>query len=278
MCKEQKYQLTNDELKKYGDAIRKLVDSYVTPISFFKNNDETAGFHLGTGYFFENDNGKFLITNHHVAFPKIPGVNPSEISLAFHFKGDGQYVRIHSLFASEDYPTDVAVVAVFDNVWNAYHDESCCLTSDRFEDKFEHVENELFFIEGFPGERAKMLSDTLLTHPTPLLTSRTPLIDGFCPDTHFALYYDVDNYVCTGEQKYLPSPDGMSGSLIWNTKIEECKQKGIEWNSNMPKVVGIVHRYCPEEKCLIATKVEHMKMDSLAMQAVIKKNTILKKV
>ena len=46
----------------------------------------------------------------------------------------------------------------------------------------------------------------------------------------------LDNYVCTGEQKYLPSPDGMSGSLIWNTKIEECKQKHNGYYNNRYKL------------------------------------------
>lgn len=274
MCKEQMYQLSTEEQNKYGDAMRNLVDSYVTPISFFKRDDETAGYHLGTGYFFQEDGGKFLITNHHVAFPD--GLDLSETALAFHFRGDGNYVRVHCPFVSNAYPTDVAIAAIFDNVWEQYHDKSLCLTSDKFEDKFDCVENELFFLEGFPGQRAKMLSDTLYTHETPLLTSRMPLIEGFNPDIHFALYFDVDNYVCTGEQSYLPSPDGMSGSLIWNTKIEECKQKGLEWDNEKPKIVGIVHRYCPEEKCLIATKVEHMNKDELTKLALAEKNKIIK--
>lgn len=270
MC-EHEYLLSSAEQEEYGNALRRLIDPHVTPISYFHNSDDSVGYHLGTGYFFEHGNRRYLMTNQHVAFPNIPGVDLSNISLAFLLDGEERYVRVTNPFASFDYPTDVACSVIDDTVWDKYHGGSICLPPEKFEDRFEAVEKEFFFLEGFPGQRARMLGDSLLTHLAPLLTHRIPLIEGFDSAVHFAVHFDIDKYRCSGEQTFLTSPEGMSGSLIWNTKIQECKQKRIPWNADMPKIVGIVHRYCSEEKRLIATKIESMKKDELAKLALTKR-------
>lgn len=266
MCKME-YPLTMDEQKKYGDALRKLVDPYVSPISYFFKDDTTGGYHLGTGSFIEHEGNRFLITNHHVAYPKDLGIDLSTISLAFHFNGEGNYVRQNGPFASRNFPVDVACMAIAENVWEAYHDEACCISPEQFDTHFNAVDKEFFFLEGFPGQRARMFSDTLATKVTPLLTFQRPLVKSYDPNMHFALFYDIDNYRCSGDQDFLAGPSGMSGSLVWNTKIQECRQNGVEWTPDMPKVVGIVHHYCSDDKCLVATKVECMQRDILAKEA-----------
>lgn len=269
MCKEQ-FQLTEEERKFYGDAMRTLVDPYVTPISFYDESDESNGEHLGTGYFFEYNENKFLITNYHVA------VKCVENPLAYHFKGDGKYVKMFLPIKFYRYPIDVACTSIFDNVWNTYHDESSCIPPEKFQSKFEAVENEIFFIEGYPGQRAGMWGDTMFAQLTPLLTNQVRLVDGYDERMHFALRYDIDNFICTGEQSFLPSPKGMSGSLVWNTKIEECKQKGVKWDISKPTVIGIIHQYCGDDKCVIGTKIEHMRKDELADLALKDKLEIIK--
>jgi len=265
-------QLSPEELTRYGNELRKLVDPYVTPISFYDKDDETHGEHWGTGYFFEHDDCKLLITNYHIAAKCI------EHPLAFHFKGDRKYVKILLPIKFFKYPIDVACTPIFDNVWNAFHDESLCIPPEKFQDKFESVENELFFLEGYPGQRSGMWGDTLLTQLTPLLTHQVRLVDGYDERMHFALNFDTDAYMCTGDQKFLPSPGGMSGSLVWNTKIVECRRNGIEWNISKPTVVGIIHQYCCDDKCLIGTKIEHMRKNELAENAVCDMKEIFKNI
>ena len=50
----------------------------------------------------------------------------------------------------------------------------------------------------------------------------------------------------------LPSPDGLSGSFLWDTKYVACG--GQNWDPTLAKVAGVIIGY--EDARLIAVKVE----------------------
>lgn len=258
MCNENCMKL-DDATKNNVCELQKMVGSFVTPISKVIKHQEGA--HWGTGSYIERNKKKYIITNEHVA----AGLNSN--SLACHFWGTDNYVRIRCPFAAVGYPNDVACAAILDEDWDSFHCQSNSIPQTMFDTSFNAVENELFFLEGFAGERSGMWEDYLITPPTPLLTYQVELPESYIPQAHFALRYDVDNFTCLTDKTFLPSPPGMSGSLVWNTKIIECKNKGITWTKEMPKVVGIIHRYNGDEKIVVATKIEYMRIDDLCSVA-----------
>lgn len=245
----------DEEMKKNVCELQKMVNSFVTPISKVIKHDE--GFHWGTGSYIEREKKKYIITNEHVA----AGLNSN--SLACHFWGMDNYVRIRCPFAAVGYPNDVACASILDGDWDKYHNKSNAIPQSMFDSSFNAVEKELFFLEGFAGERSGMWEDYLLTPPTPLLTYLVDLPTVYNSQVHFALRYDVDNFTCLTDRTILPSPPGMSGSLVWNTKLMECRYKGIKWTKEMPKIVGIIHHYEGNQKLVVATKIEYMRINEL---------------
>ena len=51
----------------------------------------------------------------------------------------------------------------------------------------------------------------------------------------------------------LPSPDGLSGAAVWNTRRSELRET---WTPSDARIVGIVHRWDQDGECLIATRIE----------------------
>ena len=58
-------------------------------------------------------------------------------------------------------------------------------------------------------------------------------------------------------------PHGFSGSLVWDTKFISCRQKGKEWRPELAKITGIVWGWPSASACILATKVEHLKIAEL---------------
>lgn len=99
-----------------------------------------------------------------------------------------------------------------------------------------------------------------MTQETDLPSDR----DLFKPDYHFSLEYKPDKAVCLKEgNRSQPNPPGLSGSLVWNTHSVEFFNNQLEWSPEAAEVTGIVWGWPSSNACLVATRVEHIRLKEM---------------
>jgi hypothetical protein len=237
------------------------VGPYTTPISQVTDHDN--GDHWGTGSYCEFAGQRFLLTNEHVA------AKLETNSLAHKFYGDDHYFRFRHAFSAIGAPYDTALVRIDDREWTMFAHDALAIPATLFASVHAPVETELLFILGYTGERSQFVYGTLFTEGTPYLARECPLpADSNCiSDFHFAMNYNPALATPVNPKgRQLPLPPGMSGSLVWNTRLVEQRMCGQEWSPADARVTGIVWGW-PSDTCIVATKVEHMQLQELVQRA-----------
>ena len=165
-------------------------------------------------------------------------------------------------------PVDVAIAPIDDRVWakTAAEHRATPIPFSRFATSHRPVLGELLFMVGYSGVRSAFLFGTLVSRGTPYLTQETPLLADYGnTDYHFAIHYLPDRAISPAERpEGLPTPPGLSGSLVWNTRFMECTQAGLNWDPAQAQVTGIIWGWPSAGGCLVATKVEHLGLLDLA--------------
>ena len=108
---------------------------------------------------------------------------------------------------------------------------------------------------GFPAKEPFLLLTNAM-----ILQSGDPEYDENC----FVLKYDN---LLTEMPENL---SGMSGALVWNTKIAECIEKDEEWSPSKAEVAGIIFSGDKDRGCIGCVKIE--KMDIQTLVNCLKKN------
>ncbi len=234
---------------------------YVTPIS--KVIDVNYGEHLGSGSFLSDNGLTYLITNEHVA------KELKSTPLAHQLLNADEVLRILNPFCALDYPVDVALTMISGMAWSAYKHGSQGIPLNRFSINYQPILGELLFMIGYSGERSSFHYETLITAATPYLCQEIELPKDYGdPKYHFAIDYKPDLAISTdGSSRGLPTPPGLSGSLVWNTRFKECSLKGEKWSPEKAEVIGIVWGWPSSAACLIATKVEYLSIRDLVLTA-----------
>ena len=238
------------------EQMRRFVEPFTTPIS--KVISQYEGEHLATGTYCEWAGRRFLVTNEHVAKERL--THP----LAPKFFGSDQYFRLRRPFVSSAAPVDIAVARVDDSEWAAFPHQARAVPESHFATAHRTSEGELLFIAGYSGECARSAFNHLNTPGTPYLAQQCDLPnDSSCqPQFHFALAYNPSLATSADPRsRGLPSPLGLSGSLVWNTKRLENLKAGKLWSPRDAQVIGIVWGWF--ETCLVATKVEHLGLQEI---------------
>lgn len=237
--------------------LRDHLQYFVTPIS--KVIEEDYGRHHGSGSYFRTDGSIFLITNEHVGKALEKG------SLAHQFVNSDQVVRLTNQIVAERYPIDVAISKIKPSIWNKYHKDSKAIPINKFATKHDPVQGELLFIIGYSGDRSKFYYGTLLTNGVPYVTQETVFpYDIGDPTFHFALDYKPDRAIyADNNAPVLPTPPGFSGSLVWNSRYVECLKDKREWSPQEACVTGIIWGWPSSDACLLATKVEYLKLKDM---------------
>ena len=95
-----------------ADTVSQMVEhtkNYVTPIS--KVLSEKEGEHLGTGSYFEIEERKYIITNHHVA------KHLKNNSLTHKFFNDERILRLTNPAYAVPAPVDIAISRIDEKNW-----------------------------------------------------------------------------------------------------------------------------------------------------------------
>ncbi len=250
-----------------SDTARKMLDHikpYITPISRVMSDEE--GELQGSGSYYECFGGKYLITNEHVANHMIPNSLSPE-PLAHQFFDSDCVLRLTNDFLCLQFPIDVAVSHIEDKNWTSCSHNALGIPISRFAPKHEPFKGEQLFFAGYSAERSGFCFGQLTSYGTPYLTQETELPKQWeKPQFHFALHYAPDRVMerVDGNTLGLPIPKGFSGSLVWNTRLVECLQNGKEWTPDCAQVTGILCRWKSSSACVIATRVEHMRLLKLS--------------
>ncbi len=234
------------------------IKPFVTPISRVLSEDE--GEHLGSGSYFEIEGNKYIITNEHVA--KHLNNNP----LTHQFYNNDHIFKLTNPAVAEPAPIDVAISRIEEKSWNFCDHEALAIPFNRFAKKHSPLQSELLFFAGYSGEQSKFLFGHLITPGTPYLTQECPFpygVDEADPNFHFSLHYSPDLAKSIDGRSHLPDPHGFSGSLIWDTKRVAYLQAGKKWRPELAEVTGIAWGWPSSDACILATKIEYLKVSEI---------------
>ena len=202
---------------------------------------------VGTGTFLRLRGNPYLLTAEHVAARE-----PRYQMLGFASGERSRPQRFLHPFSAITAPSDLAVARVEDSQMN----ESAAIDSGRFANSTNALRGDLLFLNGFPGTKSRFsgIAGGLVSAPIGIAT-----VEGLCtkvwfnPRIHFALDYDPAEWVDeSGKKVDPPDPHGMSGSLIWRSKLA----KPSAWSFASAEIVGVVTQWVPDQKVLVATRAE----------------------
>lgn len=240
--------------------MREYVAPFTTPISRVISHDE--GEHLATGTYIERDGRRFLLTNEHVARDRISH------RLAPKVFGSEQYFILKRPFVSAEAPVDVAVARIEHGEWIRFPHSAQAVPETRFAAAHHLEPAELLFVAGYTGARARFLFGHLITPGTPYLgqVCDLPADAGCDPQRHFAFGYNPSLAISEDPSSPgLPTPPGLSGSLVWNTRRVQHLHAGLPWTPLDAVVTGVVWGW--RETCLIATRIEQVPLAALCARA-----------
>ena len=210
----------------------------------------------GTGTYLSFAGRTFILTNEHVA--RIRNTKLLLLHLLSN-KEDLQPIRGNHM-ANEE-PLDVALLPVDSAAWSARDHRSRAVTMDRISPKHEPAVTELLIFSGFAGERHSFRFGTIITPATTSASREVtlPMNDArFKSEYHFGLDYNPNLATSVVGSAHLPIPNGMSGSLVWNSRLVECKISGTPWTPEQACVTGLIFGWPSNVGCLVALRAEYL--------------------
>ena len=247
------------------DRMAAHVWPFVTPLS--RSVSETRGLALGTGNYLLLRGSTYVLTNEHV-------IKKGAGAPMGHLPGPtDDYVACRDVFRSAGWPLDLALMRLGDEWRDA---TKSTIPATRLDESFSPVQRELLFWLGFPGSTATRHEPVtkhniryswfgeLESRGVPMLTQLFPNppkeLKGYDSGKHVVVHFparaaqNVD-----GSEEELPNPQGMSGSLLWDTKFVASMSMGREWNPELAMVCALVWAAHPSPEVIVATKIEHLR-------------------
>ena len=239
------YVLSEDDERKLIELNKKIAPS-VVPIT-----QQAFIIHLphGTGSLVQYENKCFLVSNYHVYYD----VEHNEQFQNLAVENHGRFTSLPCSIVAKKHPYDTGIDCV-DSL-----NSSRLLAFSKFQNAYAPVDGEIFYIIGYPF-RSQLLDTKKGDY-----SYKPEQIYGFeikghtCMSNYFGLKCPNLKGVCLNDVR------SISGSLVWNTKIIECRNKGIPWSIDMAVVAGIVCKWGAENDddtqnldTLICTKIDDM--------------------
>jgi hypothetical protein len=248
--------MTEDEWNKAKavvcDQMREYTRPFVTPLT---TETDTEVRLVGTGSYVLWDRDCLLLTCEHVA---------KEQPMHYRFFGSDDVFVCQGHWEMDAHPIDTAVTVIPDTAWEACEHRADKITSERFASKHSISEQaELMFFRGFAGENAHYAFGVHEANGTGY-TSQEKLGSG--DDQIFEIFWQPSDIQYTentsaGTKRAIrhENPEGLSGSLVWNTRYLEMYTKVGTWSPCDAVVTGIVRRWDPNTNSLLVWRVEHIR-------------------
>lgn len=240
-------------------ALTDFVDPYVCPIQFIPKGDtrQPPGHHHGTGWFYTDGSYPYIVTCEHVARWQKQG------ALGYQCLGSDYGISIEGEFCVASHPEDAAI-ALIPRSFTALPHKGKCLPQSLLALEDSPVEGELFFAHGFPRTESRQAFETQLVQANSVFLRQVALNPAVyqevpphpLPDFHICLAWDPENAApLLGTAGALSLPDGMSGSLLWNTRFEEITRSGGRWTPTDARVAGMIWGHSAKAGQLYATPI-----------------------
>lgn len=243
----------SQQLKYVHTRMSDMAYPFVTPVC--REVAADTGESFGTANFISFREWPYLITNDHVR-------RQGEGYRLAHFVGRNlEVVPITFPFRGKPDPIDVAMARIETDALAG--GDKKILAASVLDGTFSPVAGEIMFVLGYPSDWGKFAS-TLRAGAMPLTVDilDLPFAHDLDPENHVSVRYPVAANRPEGDAGFLPSPEGLSGSFLWDTKF--VAHGGMDWNPDMAKVAGLIFGY--RDARLLALKIEKVRefiLDSL---------------
>lgn len=218
-------------------AMTALCRPYLTPVS--QELSATKGQLKGSGAYLEFAGKRWLISNEHVL------ERWASIQHTHEFVGcENPFRLLGPPRAIEKHPIDAALWEIPDQVWHLQPHQSNAIPAARLADHHAPVDRELLFFCGYPQERSHFMFETLASVGVPVVTQelRPPTVEDLHPNYVLLGYSPEHAQRVDPRGRSLPDPAGLSGSLVWNTRLVECVQNNRNWSPDLAQVTGMLVR------------------------------------
>jgi hypothetical protein len=236
------------------DATLEMQDQcmrFVSPISHVITKDE--GELEGTGAYIEWEGRRLLITNEHV----LRDYKQRRFAHQFHECVD--FFPLADPLALERPHVDVAVCDLADELWHSRRHAAVAIPPERLAREHCPVAGELLFVTGFPQRRSRFLFGTLSNSATRLMTQEHPIVpDADIHRNYFMIAHAPEKTQSVDPTNGVPlsTPEGMSGSLVWNTRLVECMAAARQWSPDSAQVTGMLCRWDSSNSSTVAVRIE----------------------
>ncbi len=243
-----------------AEALASFVEPYVCPIQFIPrdNTREPPGDHLGTGWLFDGEGEPCIVTCEHVARWQKRG------RLGYSCFGSESGISIEGRFVEVCHPVDAAV-ATIRNSFKVLPHSGVCVPRSLFATAHTPVQDELLYAYGFPGADAKQMFGTQIVQGTAVFLREVELNVAVyleepphpAPELHICLAWSPEHALpMLGTRGSLSLPNGMSGSLLWNTRYEEITRDGGKWSPTDARIAGMIWGHSAKASQLYATPID----------------------
>ncbi len=259
--------MTQEEWDKQCAAVKEQMAAhaykFTTPISM--SEDRVSAVAWASGSYLQNGDVTWLMTAEHTFGDLKEGQHVAHLPVR-----DDHFVEINQQALRAARPVDVAAVKVPAIPVDSTVDT---VPMGLVAERFSAVQSELLFWIGYPGfnlirhdpivpERVKAtLFGELRVPAVPMLSQELQFEEldhaWFDPLKHVAVHYPaMAKKVAGGPDVDMPSPKGISGSLLWNTRYLETTQGGGTWTPELAQVCGVIWFALDKPDVVFATRIE----------------------
>jgi hypothetical protein len=265
-----------EKLRVFNDVLRRMKDFTGPAIKMICGGiTADAGELVGTGTVIDLRGRPYLVTAQHVAAEMlatdgVTGQRKYPEGLC-HSAGNGELmVRVINPWTAVSGLTDLAVTRLESDL--VRESSIVPLRPDRFAPHSRDLNDDVYFVHGWPGHRSRFTSFEGRGVMAASLPYGGWLAEGtawphFDPAVHIALTYPATDLIDErGRAATFVPPGGLSGSLLWKTNRAGA---GPGWSPSDARVVGLVTRWDQDGQILIATRIEHLRgflLDALRME------------
>jgi len=216
-------------------------------------SEDCGGTVIGTGSIIRFGSDVFLLTAMHV----VSKIKSKYEGIAFSNGHQKPYLRFHGTF-SANRSLDIAIARI-PEPQEATSDRVAC-PENSIANSAVYSEKDILFVYGFPGDDSRFSAIQNGIRSRPLIYGGKPAISTdpfFISSLHLGMSFDPFHVIGgDGVNVGLPRAFGLSGSPVWR----------IPWNNDVKtwvakdvKIVGISVRFDEGDRCIIATRIEHVR-------------------
>ncbi|MBR0688548.1 hypothetical protein JQ594_21660 [Bradyrhizobium manausense] len=212
-----------------------------------------AGSEIGTGTFIERNEIEVLTCAH------VASCAPDA-----HYIDDSDTILNVGTWRTDQNPAvDAAIAPIPSGEWAKVAGRAMPLAMRRFASNHRTVAHELLFFRGLAGENTAYIGTF----------GAEAIVSGYCSQEKpgsgdaniFEMHWEPGAATVTmgtgleaGSKVKYDHPAGFSGSLVWNTRFVEMGCDLAKWTPDDAMITGLLRRYDPGTKTLLAWRVEHL--------------------